>query len=239
MRSPPFANYLIPSHDTAITCCAILGGSNSHKKRRADPRLVQQVYSILAGSFAVRRFSTFCAALVGGYTFLQWPLRLLCDYAYVLSKGTKVPSKRLRNASHVVSRFLAAVISAWFSLEVFKYKAIGKVEQKNPNQSAQDQQRYVANGTGLTSQNAESLDSKISKAAPPLLAGKTLDLTLLAVTRALDSLVVALYRRSYPSFASTALVSSTFGAISQYADTFIFALSSGAVVRLQTRAIPP
>lgn len=200
---------------------------------------MQQLYSILAGSFAVRRYSTFCAALVGGYTFLQWPLRLFFDYASVLIMGKNLPYKRLRSASHVVSRFLAAVVSAWFSLEVFNYKAIGKVARKNPGQSAQYHQGYATNGTDLTSQNAESLDSKASQACPPVLAGKTLDLTLFAVTRALDSLVVDIYRRTYPSFANTALIYSTFGAISRYADTLIFALSSGAVVCLHIEQFLP
>lgn len=194
---------------------------------------MQQVYSILAGSFAVRRYSTFCAALVGGYTFLQWPLRLLFDYASVLNTGKTLPLRHLHNASQVLSRFLAAVVSAWFSLEVFKYKAA----RKNPKQSAQDQQGYAANNTVLISQNAQSLDSNVSQACPPVLTSKTLDLTLFAVTRALDSLIVDVYRRSYPSFADTALVSSTFGAISRYGDGFIFALSSGAVVCLHVRAI--
>lgn len=192
---------------------------------------MQQLHSILAESFAIRRFSTFCAALVGGYTFLQWPL-----HAFVLNMGKRLPSKQLRNASFVVSRFLAAVVSAWFSLEVFQYKANGKVARKNPKQSAQDQQGFSADNTGLLSQNAQSLGSNISYACPPVLASKTLDLTLFAISRAADSLVVDLYRRSYPSFAETALISSSLGAISRYADTFIFAISSGAVVCLHLRA---
>ena len=134
-------------------------------------------------------------------------------------------------------RFLAAVVSAWFSLEVFKYNANDKVARKNPEQSVQDQRGYAANGTGSVSPTAQSLDSNVSQACPPVLAGKTLDLTLFAVTRALDSLAIALYRRSYPAFANLTLVSSTFGAISRCADTGIFALSSGAVVRLHVTAI--
>ncbi len=188
---------------------------------------------MLAGSFAVRRFPTFCAALVGGYTFLQWPLRLLFDYASIPSIGKKSSSQRLRNGSEAASRFLAAAISAWFSLKVLKYKAIAKVERKNPKQAAHDQQ-HVANGTGITLQTAKILESTASQASPPVLAGKTVDLTLLALTRALDSLVVNLHRHSYPSYANTAPTSSALTDLSRYADTFIFALSSGAVVCLTT-----
>ncbi|KAL9074266.1 MAG: hypothetical protein Q9161_002460 [Pseudevernia consocians] len=144
--------------------------------------------------------------------------------------GKKVSSEPLRNASHAASRFLAAVLSAWFSLKVLNYKAIAKVERKSSKQAAKDQQQHVANRTGLTLQTAKILDSKIAEASPPVSGGKTVDLTLLVVTRALDSLVVNLYRRSYPSFANKAPASSTLTAISRYADTFIFALSSGTVM---------
>lgn len=61
-----------------------------------------------------------------------------------------------------------------------------------------------------------------------------MDLTLLAVTRALDSLVVNLFRWFNPPFHKTTSASSTYlTAISHYADTFVFALSSSTVVCLQ------
>lgn len=196
----------------------------------AKSGFLQQIYSVLVGSFAFRRLPTFCAALVGGYTFLQWPLRLLFDYARTLSTGRGVPSRRLRHASYAASRFLAALISAWFSLEILNNKAIARIDRKDSRQAAQDQQHIVANCTDLTLQTARILDSEVSQASLPVMAGKTVDLTLLAVTRAVDSIVVNLYRRSYPSFANTPLASSTLTAISRYADTFVFALSSGTVM---------
>ena len=173
---------------------------------------------------------------MGGYTFLSRPLRLLFDYASSLSMGEKVPSKR--NASDTASHFLAAVISAWFSLDILNYEAMAKVDRKNSEQVPQDQQDAVTKCTALTLQIAEISDSKTCQAPPPVVAGKTIDLTLLAVTRALDSLVVNLYRCSYPSSANRAPASSTLTAISRYADTFIFALSSGTVVCLQSGTIP-
>ena len=147
--------------------------------------------------------------------------------------GKNVPAKSLHNASHAASRFSAALISAWFSLEILHYKATAKV---HPKQIAQDQQQHIAN-TG-TLRTAKILDSKVSPASPPVVAGKTVDLTFLAVTRALDSLLVALYRRSDSSFGNIAPASSTLKlAIPGYADTFIFALSSGTVVCLHPGAI--
>lgn len=202
-----------------------------YRKKPARTNVLSSIYCVLAGSLAVRRFPTFCAALVGGYTFLQWPLSLLFDYASIPVVGKKIPSKRL---SHAAPRFLAAVVSAWFSLEILNYKVIAKVDRKDSEQAAQDQQQHTADD--LTLQTAKILYSKVSQTSPPVLAGRTVDLTLLAVTRALDSIVVNLYRLSHPSFTNTASVSSTLTAISRYADTFIFAFSSGTVVRLHLGA---
>ena len=175
---------------------------------------------------------------MGGYTFLQWPLRLLFDYASILIRGKGIPSRRLRDASRDASRFLAALISAWFSLEILNNKAITRFDRKDSEEAAKQQEHLVAKSTGLTLQNARMLDSEVSQASSPVLAGKTVDLTLLAVTRAVDSIVVNIHRHSYPSFANTATASSTLKAISRYTDTLIFALSSGTVVRLDSGAIP-
>ena len=215
-------------HYTAITCCDTIDGTT---ERPANSGILQQTYSVLVESFAVRRFPTFCMALVGGYTFLQWPLRLLFDYASIHSVGKRVPSGRWRNASHAASRFLAALISGFFSLEILN-SAIGKVDRKDSEQAAQDHQQHITSGTDLTpgTKTARPLDSKDFRASPRVLAGKTVDLTLLAVTRALDSLVVDLYHRSYPSLASTIAASSVSTAIARYTDTFVFALSSGTVM---------
>ena len=170
---------------------------------------------------------------MGGYTFLQWPLRLLFDYASIFGIGKNVSSERLCNARILTtSRFLAAAISAWFSLELLNRKAIAKVGRENSKQYVQDQQQQDADDTGLTLRNDRMLDSEVSQGRPPVRAGETLDLTLLAVAPALDSVVVYLYRRFNPSFPKTALVSSTMTAISRYADSFIFSLSSGTVVCL-------
>lgn len=171
--------------------------------------------------------------MVGSYTFLRWFLRLLLDRASSSRTSETVWSKSLRNAS----RFFAALISAWFCLDILNCKAKVKVDRKDSKQAAQDQQYDVADGTGLSLQTERIDNSKFSKTAAPVLARKTIDLTFLAVTRALDSLVVNLYRRSYPSFADTAPAFSTVTAISRHADTFIFALSSGTVVCLQPGAI--
>ena len=165
---------------------------------------------------------------MGGYTFLRWPLRLLFDRA---------SGPRLRDASYAASRFFAALISAWFSLDILNYKAVAKFHRRIPKQATKEQQNDVANRTGLILQTSKDPDSKDIQTPQPVLAGKTIDLTLLAFTRALDSLVVNSYRWYHPSFANEVSASSISTIISRFADTFIFALSSGTVVCVQFRLI--
>ena len=169
---------------------------------------------------------------MGGYTFLRWPLYLLFDRAL---GPIKISLKH--NASHAASRFLAAIISAWFSLDILNYQAMAKIDRTNVKQATRNRQDDVANFPGVTLQIADTSDSKYYQTPPSVSAGKTMDLTLLAVTRALDTLVVNIYRCSYPSFPNTASASSTLTAISRYADTVVFALSSSTVVCLQFGAI--
>ena len=167
--------------------------------------------------------------MVGGYNFLRWPLRLLFDHA---------SGPHLRNANYAASRFFAAIISAWFSLDILNYTAIAKFDTKNSKQAAKEQQHGVANSTGLILQTSKNPNAKDINISPPVLAGKTIDLTLLAVTRALDSLVVNLYRWYHPMFANNVAATSVSTIISQSSDTVIFALSSGTVVRVQYRPNP-
>ena len=166
------------------------------------------MYSIVVGAFAVQRFPTFCAALVGGYTFLKLPLHLLFDRAF-----REVSSKRNRAAS----RFFAAIISAWFSFDILNDEPVYRknVQQVTPK----------SNCSGSPLHKIKN-EADYCQTSPPIWAGKTMDLTLLAVTRALDTLVINSYRWYY----STTV-------FSRYADTFVFALSSSTVVRLQSGMI--
>ena len=115
---------------------------------------------------------------------------------------------------------------------------MAKFDTRNSKQAAKEQQHGVANDTGLILQTPKNPNAKDIKISPPVLAGKTIDLTLLAVTRALDSLVVNLYRWNHPLFANKVPATSVLTIISQFSDTVVFALSSGTVVRVQSRPKP-
>ena len=112
---------------------------------------------------------------------------------------------------------------------------MSKIDRKKVQQAIQNEQDGDdTNCSGLKLQSV----AEYYQTPPPIWAGKTMDLTSLAVTRALDTLIVNNYRWYYRLCPDTAFISSTLTVFSRYADTFVFALSSSTVVCLQFGAIP-
>lgn len=185
-----------------------------------------KVYSILIGSLAIHRFPTFCAALVGGFTLLQRPLRTIYNCVFVARSSHVAPSKLLWGA--MVPRFIAALISAWFSLQLLNTP---RVKLDRPKSSSDG-------GDGMIDSPENAPEVHLPDGIAPDhvqassfgLAGKTIDLTLLAVTRAIDTLIINAYRRSYTSYPMGNRSHLIQRAVSRYADSLLFALSSGTVM---------
>ena len=178
----------------------------------------------MKGSLALRRFPTFCAALIGGYTCLQIPLRRLYDFFCIIVEGKNPRSRRLYKGRCAVPRFVAALVSAWFSLQFlnkFKPSRVNEVTTTRRPESSQVDDRDA----GLEAGTISPINSTDSE-APILFAGKTVDLTILAASRALDTLMINLWRRSQSHYPPT----TTCNAISQHSSTLLFALSSGTIM---------
>ena len=193
----------------------------------ADYRYLPQIHAVLKGSFALRSFPSFCAAIVGGYTFLQLPLRLLYDYAcQSLLRGDKEIQNN-RNARYEVSRFVAALVSAWFSLQLLNAPTTAKAQASREDNN---------DGNGQVPDVAfQSKTSGIIKLADvhgtaPLFAGKTIDLTILVVARAVDTIVVNTWRHWSLSAKINPPKHFISSAISRHADSLVFAVSSGTVM---------
>ena len=194
---------------------------------------VTKILAILKGSLALRRFPTFCGALVGGYTFLQIPLRLLYGYLCVIVEGKSPRLRRWYRGRLAVPRFVAALLSAWFSLQLLNRNKPSRVNEatttrrlETPRQDGSDAAVEATTTTRLTPGDIE---------APILLAGKTLDLTILVASRALDTLITNLWRRSHAHYLPT----TTTKAISNHASNLLFALSSGTIMWTWVYHPPP
>ncbi|KAJ5974521.1 hypothetical protein N7481_011731 [Penicillium waksmanii] len=134
---------------------------------------LRELAQVLAGPLRVNSFPTFCAALVGGSTFLPALLYQICvSIVTGPSKGGIRLSLRLRR----LIQFVTAFISAWFSFQLLN---------KDRGLSRKDVSRIRA--TISQEENPARAPANALERPPlPELVGRTMDLTLFTATRALD-----------------------------------------------------
>ncbi|KAI1001210.1 hypothetical protein K3495_g6989 [Podosphaera aphanis] len=159
---------------------------------------LNSVLSILRGGLELQRFPSFCAALVGGTTLLEIPVWRLVQS--VLSNYSS--HARLR-----ATKFISALVAAWFSLKLLHSK-------KTPE--------FVQNVT------VDTANGQVTK--PTHLAGRTIDLTLFAVVRALDVVVGELWTRRKTQRISNGKWNGIDKTISMLADPLIFSVSSAVIM---------
>lgn len=134
-----------------------------------------------------------------------------------------------RNARYLLSRFFAAFFSAWFGLQLLNAPKSTKAQIVPSEENDKDGQAHdlVVNFKPKTSGIIKLAD--VHETAP-FLAGKTIDLTILASARALDTIIVNVWRQwrvSAKTKPSRHLISST---VTRHVDSIVFAVSSGTVM---------
>ncbi|KAH8178034.1 integral membrane protein [Sarocladium implicatum] len=135
---------------------------SSHPEKRRT--FLQSAARILRIGLELHRFPAFCAALVGGTSLLLDPLRTILKESGL--KFTAITHLRL-------ARWISTFIAAWFSLQLLHSG------QTAPSTSS----------TSPDTERHESTSVPEKKKDASLIAGRTLDLTLFSVTRAVDVLV--------------------------------------------------
>lgn len=171
---------------------------------KPEPQLLESLSKTVRAGLELQRFPTFCAALVGGSTLLEPVLRKAI--ARILHGIAETTRTRL-------SRWLSSFIAAWLSLRLLQSK------QSIPS-------------TTTLATAATPLGSPRPDQRPRPQAGRTLDLTLFAATRALDVLVGEIWSRGRtirsPSASTTTKALDHFA--SSLADPLIFAASSSLIM---------
>ena len=160
---------------------------------------------------------------------MQWPLRLAYDHISVLILRGRQSSYRVRTARYTVSRFFAAFLSAWFSLRILNTKDLTLISKDSVPVRSRDDRRNDASTYRPGPETKAAID--VGNADhESLFARKTLDLTIPVAFRALDTVIVNLWRLSTAQAAGRPCSSSISIAVARYADTAVFALSSGIVM---------
>ncbi|KEY70412.1 hypothetical protein S7711_06580 [Stachybotrys chartarum IBT 7711] len=149
--------------------------STSPPKDNEAPSFLKSAAHVLKTASELDRFPTFCAVLAGGTALLQVGNQIL-DTPNALAL-LKLPSQQKLRSSHSCmitdstsyrfSRWLATFVAAWLGLRLLQSRDKGGV----------------------------SGDPKHDSRKPPAAAGRTLDLTLFAATRAVDVIVGGLWER--------------------------------------------
>ena len=147
---------------------------------------------------------------MGGYTFLQGPFGFLYHHAILRFVGLGKGGWAGQRTEVAIARFLSALVSAWISF------AILNAPTEQIHQSSEPPNR------------AEESDTSMSK--PDLLqqAGKTIDLTLFSTTRALEALIVNLWRHRLRTSTTARLEASHM--LPRLADSILFAASSSTIM---------
>ncbi|KAI1337713.1 hypothetical protein F5Y15DRAFT_151878 [Xylariaceae sp. FL0016] len=167
---------------------------------RPHDSFLASLQCILRGGLELQRFPTFCAAIVGGTTLLD----------VIIGKCVaRLQGQRSKLAQTRLTRWISSFIAAWFSLRLLQSKRTdGFSEVKTDDATSTPGARQVT----------------------VRYAGRTLDLTLFAVTRALDVVVGELWARRRQRKLAAGQWSSAESCISRLTDSSIFATSCAFIM---------
>ncbi|KAM7208686.1 hypothetical protein V8F20_001109 [Naviculisporaceae sp. PSN 640] len=181
---------------------AVVKHDAQERPQQSQLPFLEALRHILQSGLDWQRFPAFCAVLAGGSTLLEIPLRAAFDR--LTESLTEVTRKRL-------SRWFASFIAAWLSLQLLQFK-------------------QTAGFTEVISKTDDSSPDAKVRVKTVRYAGRTLDLTLFAVTRALDVIGGELWARRKSRRLAQGKWTRVESAISHLTDPAIFALSSGLVM---------
>ncbi|EPE07772.1 integral membrane protein [Ophiostoma piceae UAMH 11346] len=182
--------------------------SDDASNKASLAHLRSSVTRTLRAGLEWRRFPAFCATLVGGTTLLETPL------ARVLA--------RLLPSLSLVAR---ARLSRWLASFIAGYGGLRLLQKQTPSFTDVVETEVVAT-------NPETKEQiKMATTSKTVFAGRTLDLTLFAVTRALDVIVGELWtRRKERKLANGGKWSRFEALVGQLTDPAIFSASSALVM---------
>lgn len=153
---------------------------------------------------------------------LQYAVGLLLS-SVLGRQATVLKSTRVRLA---ISRFVAAFAASWVSLKMLN---ASKSSAKS-NDALKTSNAVGSEKTTPPPQRDVTRRKLLIPGHRPLLAGRTLDLTLLVSVRALDTVIGDLWQRRIKTVGKRGRVPTYYQTISHYIDATIFAASAGAVM---------
>ncbi|KZF20005.1 integral membrane protein [Xylona heveae TC161] len=177
-----------------------------------------KAYQILIAALGPNRFPAFCGIVIGGSTSFQIPI-----YRWLAQLNSIAQSQNRRLSIVTIARlarFVAAFIASWLGIHLL-----------NSSRSlSASRQNVASNEMHCSSTNIKNVEK--SNNQPRSLVpedGKTIDLTLFAITRAADVIVGEIWSR-FRSKKMTRKRERLLDFIGSSIDAGIFALSSGTIM---------
>ncbi|KAF2760565.1 hypothetical protein EJ05DRAFT_289250 [Pseudovirgaria hyperparasitica] len=206
------------------------------RRRSSAAAALTRLRQILSAATGLHRFPAFCAALIGGSTLLQTPFRIILGYLTKRGPATGKPSLLIQR----LARFLAALLSSYVS---FIFLNSTPVQSSHPGHDVQEYHgaavQPLDNGEAslnelrkVTSRElpsdiaavpAQAMTVDILSRPPGSLAGKSMDLTLLAFTRAADIVITSIWSASGPHSTRT-------NRIASFSTPTLFSLSAATIM---------
>ena len=201
-----------------MRCSDFCASASSCTATESPSLSLLQLYHILRTATQVNRFPTSCAIIVGGTTLLP---RLLRHILFTLAKFIGSNATFLLSTPAVTRvRLICAFISAWYAFKLLN------------QDSGWTRKRTLSRSSHFFQPQQDSPNQHHRPpTGPPELAGKTVDFTLFALTRALDVIAVAIWTRTrshpwHPEHRTPGLAS-----LARYiADPAIFAFSAAVIM---------
>ncbi|RDH31719.1 integral membrane protein [Aspergillus welwitschiae] len=204
--------YLSSTTPRVITCLRRIRGHGLSFGEQ-----LKELSATLTSTLRLDAFPAFCAVLVGGSTV--FPLILFRCLAHLIRRLGLKPG-RLNALIHMrLARFVSALLSAWFSFNILNQRPIRLQRNCDDCQGGTDSKSA-----------AEQRKLRPEPHSRPQLAGRTMDLTLFSLTRAVDLVVYmgwANWRRWRKSRGQWTLVERV---APQLTDAGVFATSAAIVM---------
>ncbi|KAF2708454.1 hypothetical protein K504DRAFT_468791 [Pleomassaria siparia CBS 279.74] len=173
-----------------------------------------QLWTILRQAQGIHRFPAFCGVLVGGSTLLQVPIKALI--IELLRLVHRVPTRSQVKKARILARFVGALFSAFVSFRLINSASFisSSASQIQPFPPPLAHPAHPTHSTthldfvkpGPFDEPPEPHTRQLNNATLSAkclsrtdLAGKSLDLTIFAVIRALDVVISSAWNRPSPS----------------------------------------
>ncbi|EKV04026.1 Integral membrane protein [Penicillium digitatum] len=178
---------------------------------------LQELARVLTGPLRLNSFPTGCASLVGGSTLLPIGFYRLCA---LVTAGLSKRDFQISQGLDRLIRFVINFLSGWFSFQLLNRNRVClPIEDVRDTQNCTDQGRDPGQAMTIPLEHHR-----------PELAGRTVDLTIYMVTRAVDAVACAAWDRWSHRRRAQNRWTVAESLVPGFADATVFAMSAAVVM---------